>query len=96
MAIVTVDDLKDHLEIVGALQDAKMARLRDQAESIILDYLRKTEAELLALNGGILPPLVNAAACLVAGELFANRETADPLNKGVRDILARWRDPVMA
>lgn len=96
MAIVTVEDLKDHLEIVGNLQDGKLARLRDQAESIILDYLKKTEAQLTEQAGGALPALVNAAACLVAGELYANREQADPLNKGVRDILARFRDPTIA
>lgn len=96
MAIVTVDDLKDHLEIVGNLQDSYLAKLRDRAESVVLDYLKKTEDQLIAKGKGTLPPLINAAACIVAGELYANRETPDPLNKGVRDILSGFKDPVMA
>jgi hypothetical protein len=102
MAIVTADQITDHLRLAPGQDANKVALLVEQSTAAVLDYLRMTEDELLLAAGidgvpaATVPALATAAALIVAGDLYANREGGDPISKAVKDLLARWYVPGFA
>jgi hypothetical protein len=102
--LITLFQLKNHLRIVDEVEDADLQGKLEMASAVILDYLKLTglpdawQGETDDSPGTGVPPLVQAAALLVAGELYKNREAsaADVLSQGVKDLLRRQRDPALA
>lgn len=102
--LITLFQLKNHLRIVDEVEDADLQGKLEMASAVILDYLKLNglpdawQGETDDSPGTGVPPLVQAAALLVAGELYKNREAsaADVLSQGVKDLLRRQRDPALA
>jgi hypothetical protein len=110
MDLVTADQVKAHLRIDGTDEDASISNFILEGSSIVLDYIKKTEAEATAMWTAGSPPafavpgLVQAATLLVIGALYFNREgdigtrMRAPLilSDAVVSLLARQRDPAIA
>jgi hypothetical protein len=106
MSVITLQQAKDHLQIVTATVSPMDAQDRDitlkmaQAESIILDYLKTFET----WDDETVPPLVQAAVLLQVGELFRFRGDDLPgpvydtgqLSPTITALLRRYRDPALA
>lgn len=106
MALVTLAEAKRHLQIWTDISspldevDLDITAKLDQAESIILDYLKTEES----WDEDTVPGVVKAAVLLQLGELFRFRgdDTEGPkyedgqLSPTVTNLLRRRRDPALA
>lgn len=92
MPILTVDDLKAHLNITGNADDALIAQKIDVAEAWISRWLEITLAEMEEV-----PADLKEAVRLLVAHLYENREatlvgiSADELPLGLWDILNQHR-----
>ena len=67
MAIVTLTEAKEHLRVNHNLEDTKITRDIEAAEDYIKNYLNREEIPIKAA--------VKAAALLIVGDLYENRES---------------------
>lgn len=112
MALVTLEQAKDHLQIwtdiVSPLDpvDRDITRKLAQAEDVILDYLKVAGQSPPEWTIGTVPPLVQAAILLRLAILFRFRGDDAPsqsddyadgqLTPAETAILRRYRDPALA
>lgn len=100
--LITLDQAKAHLVIEHDEIDETIEEKVQEASAIVLDYLKRDEAEWQNTSGDPdgVPYLVQAATKLVVGALMENREGNDngpqPLSQAVKDLLHRYRDPAIA
>lgn len=87
--MITLDQARYHLRIDGTDTDAELQSKLDMALAIVADYVGDASYSL---------DVERAAALLVLGELWMNREssTADVLSNAVRVLLERARTPAFA
>ncbi len=111
-SLVTLRQGKRHLQIWTEEsspldpQDEDIAMKLDQAEDIILDYLKVQGISPPMWTFADVPPLVQAAILLQLAELFRFRgddtgSTAPVFEEGqlspaITNILRRYRDPALA
>ncbi len=111
MALITLQDAKEHLRVDHDLDDADILLKMEQASDIVIDYLKLPEGKWdldaggsgssssgsSGSSSGLAPWRVTAATLLVLGELYRNREAgSNPLSQGAMDLLHRTRDPALA
>lgn len=101
MALVSLADAKSHLRIDDDDQDAFLSAQLENAEGIVIDYLKDRADETWDEN--TVPGQVRASVLLVLGALWENREGVgpdapdlDPISPAVRSLLMRSRDPALA
>lgn len=90
-ALVTVEDLKDYLRILGADFDAELALKADLATEIVVDYIKQPDHTWTTED---VPDVIKAAICEVARNLVRGDES--PLSEDIKNILRRRRDPAIA
>ena len=73
MAIVTLEETKDHLVTDGNLDDAIITSYMASAEAWVLAWLNMTEADLVGLASQKLS-ILKQAVLLVAGQFYMQRE----------------------
>jgi hypothetical protein len=107
-AFVTLDEAKAHLRIDYASDDTEVQDKLDEAQGIVLDYLKNPTGVFYEPDG--VTPLTNppapvtAAIKLVLGNLWRYREGGDerytvhvdPISQAVISLLMRLRDPAFA
>lgn len=105
IALVSLDQAKDHLRVTHDNDDEDIFSKVEQASAIVLDYLKLsvTPTDWGNLSGDSppgtgVPHLIQAATLLILGELFKGREssTVDVLSNAVKSLLHRYRDPALA
>ena len=76
--MLTLQDAKEHLRVDDCCEDMLIARLIDAATASVGDYINATEP-----LDDTAPAPVKAAALLLVGDLYANREALveRPLSK---------------
>lgn len=87
---LTLEQARDHLRADSdADDDADIQMAVDAAKSVVSDYLRRPVPWVNAAGETVpVPGSVVAAAKLILGELYENREAgANPLSSGVRFLL---------
>ena len=88
--MLTLQDAKEHLRVDDCCEDMLIARLIDAATASVGDYINATEP-----LDDTAPAPVKAAALLLVGDLYANRETLSerPLseNRLYERLLAPYR-----
>jgi uncharacterized phage protein (predicted DNA packaging) len=101
--LIALDDVKKHLRVDYADDDALITGYLAASEDVIANYLdRNLYAEGAAVPDGdadgiVMPPAVRSAIYLLTGHLFENREsvvigkTAIDLPMAVRFLLAPYR-----
>ena len=109
--MISLDQAKWHLRIVGNDDDAELGQKLNLAQSIVMQYLGDLRGDYLLLDPNEDPDAVQidarrlkhqdairAAILLVVAELWANREasTANPLSESVRLILQPAREVPLA
>lgn len=95
--IVNLQEAKQHLRVDIDDDDDNIVLKRDQAEAIVIDYL-KLDAGTYDIDASpyTAPPKpVTAAILMVLTNLYDNPDQ-DPLSVAVRSILHRLRDPALA
>lgn len=102
MNLVTLKQVKRHVNQDTSFDDQLLERKRLEASAIILDYLKVDTSDtgfdwvdLLGEPTANIPAVVTAATLLVVGALYENRDgSADgpqALSQTVKDLLARSR-----
>lgn len=109
--MISLDQAKWHLRIVGNDDDAELGQKLNMAQSIVMQYIGDLRGDHLLLDPSDDPAAVQidarrlkhqdaikAGILLVLGELWANREasTANPLSESVRVILQPAREVPLA
>lgn len=87
---LTLEQARMHLRVdPDADDDADIQMAVDAAKAIVSDYLRRPVPWVDAAGEAVsVPSSVVAAAQLILGELYENREAgASPLSSGVRFLL---------
>jgi hypothetical protein len=98
MALITKEQAKNHLLIDYDDRDADLEMKMQQAEEIVVDYLKKPDHGWTETT---VPKTVQAAILLVLSALFDDRDgngEGDYIAPGgpVARLLARRRDPAIA
>lgn len=107
MAVITLEQAKDHLNIWTPITspldpvDRDITLKMAHAESVILDYLKVPDGQW---DTSTVPPLVQAAVLVQTAELFRFRGDDErppvyedgQLSPTVTAILRRYRDPALA
>ena len=106
--LIDLDVAKDHLNVTDARFDQRIERMTKQATAIVLEYIGRSSdtawtATIAAWTEATVPDVVQAAILLQLGELYRyrgddelpKRDEGD-LAPGVKSLLRRWRDPVIA
>jgi hypothetical protein len=98
--LITLEQAKAHSRITTDEEDLDIDFKVSAASQIVMDYLKKkTVPEEWVENHSPLtiaaPFNIQAAVCLVFGDLYENRESAtgNPLSNTVMSLLERYRDP---
>lgn len=68
--MITLEQVKDHLRIIGDYEDASLQAMLDASTAAAADYLNLPTVALVA----DMPEPVQAAILLQVGDLYANRE----------------------
>ena len=92
MKLITIDQARWDLRTEPE-EDPHLDNLIERASAIVLDYLKTWPAEWI--NPDTTPAHVRSAVSLVVVSLYENRD-GNPINEGVRALLARTRDPAYA
>jgi len=103
-ALVTLTQAKTHLRIdlpVGDPSDTEIQEKLDQAEAIILDYLKGANGAAIGWTDPTTTPgPVSAAILLMLARLYEQRgddeEKDATLWAAVDRLLVRYRDPALA
>lgn len=91
--MITFADAKSHLRVDHNAEDADITLKLKLAVALVQNYIGAASDSAIITAEEI----IDAAALLVLGELYANRESgADPLSPSVRTILERLRVPGIA
>lgn len=90
-SLITLDEAKMQLRVIGDQEDAAIAAYAMAATAIIIDYIKRPGHGWTAET---VPILVKSAILLALLELD-RREDGNPLNDVVRGLLARYRDPAL-
>lgn len=108
MNLVTLKQVKRHVNQDTNLDDKLLEEKRVQASAIILDYLKVDTGDTgfdwcddLGEPSTLIPAVVTAATLLVAGALYENRDGSggaapQVLSQSVKDLLARSRTLAMS
>ncbi|WP_343347645.1 head-tail connector protein [Sphingomicrobium sp. XHP0239] len=91
-ALVTMEEAKRQLRIIGNEHDEDIEDKRVQASEIVIDYLDQQADE--TWTDATVPDHVKAAVLLQLRALFDG--TRDGIPDGVKDILRRTRKPTLA
>jgi len=93
--LVTMAQAKIHLHVLEDDDDtdANVALKLEQAEAIVVDYLKTPDHGWTALT---VPEPVHAAILKVLEGLFDGPIEMDPISPAVVSLLMRYRDPAMA
>lgn len=93
--LVTMDQAKLHLHAGEGddVTDANIAMKLEQAEGIVLDYLKLTDHGWTAVT---VPFQVHAAILKVLEALHDGPADMDPITPAVVSLLMRDRDPALA
>lgn len=104
---ITLDQAKAHLRVDSNVEDDDIQHKLDEAQSIVLDYV-KNPLGIWYDTDGVTPlptplPIISAIK-LVLGNLYLYREGGDerytvhvePISGAVVNILMRLRDPALA
>lgn len=87
MATVTLSEAKEHLHVTNTAQDNVIAIYMDAADDHIKNFLNKTQFQKTAA--------VKAAALLIIGDLFKNREATGEkdfkINPAAKSLLFPYR-----
>ena len=67
--MITLDQAKEHIRVIGDHEDASIQTMIDAATAAALDYLN-----LDGFDSSGMPAPVQAAILLQVGDLYANRE----------------------
>lgn len=92
MRLITIEQARWDLR-TETDEDPHVENLIERASAIVLDYLKTWPAEWVGPE--TTPAHVRAAVGLVVVSLYENRD-GNPINEGVRAVLARSRDPAFA
>jgi hypothetical protein len=98
--LVTLQQGKDHLRIPTAAGDPGDVDIQlklDQAEAIVLDYLKRPTPE--TWDASTVPGMVTASILLVLSDLFEHRDDLKPSTDtwlAVERLCMRQRDPALA
>jgi hypothetical protein len=100
-ALVLLPQAKTHLRITTTADDADVQMKLDQAEAIILSYLKGANGLAATwTNPANVPPDVVSAILLLLTELFEHRGDDASANEklwgSIEKILVRYRDPALA
>jgi hypothetical protein len=106
--LIDLEVAKDHLNVTDPRHDLRIERMVTQAQAIVLEYIARSSdtawtATIAAWTEVTVPPVVQAAILLQLGELYRyrgddempKRDEGD-LAPGVKSLLRRYRDPVIA
>lgn len=99
MAIISIEDIKAHLNIVGADDDALLTGKIAAAEGWLAKFIGHELDDTIAFPDGTPAPLAEAVRQLV-GHLYENREaslvgiSAEVLPFGVFELVAPYREYV--
>ena len=93
MALVTIQQAKDHLRIVDDASNADLAMKVDQASAIVMNHL-KSLADTGWDDGSVaVPGRVEAAVLLIVEYLYEHQ----PIDwTVVQALLVSYRDPALA
>lgn len=94
--LIAASDLKQHIVVDYNDDDTYLEDLSEEATSIVLNYLKKPDDYWTVAT---LPSHVKTALRLVAARVHDDRTgelEGGVLNKNVRDLLHRERDPALA
>ena len=95
--LLSLAQAKARLRIDFDDDDTDAQLMLDQAEGIVIDYLKRPDH---GWDEGTVPWSVSAAILLVFGSLWEHREGDaegfDPISPAVVSLLARQRDPALA
>ena len=103
MNLVTLKQVKRHVNQDTAFDDKLLEDMRMQGSAIILDYLKVDTSDtgfdwvdLLGEPTRNIPAVVTAATLLVVGSLYENRDGStgnapQAISQTVKDLLARSR-----
>jgi len=98
-ALVTLTTAKDHLRITSADYDVDIQLKLDQAEGIILTYL-KAQADAAWVSPATAPANVTAAILLLLSSLYELRGDDQTLSEqtwtAIERLLVGFRDPALA
>lgn len=100
MPIITMEQVKVHLEMDHDLSDAKLEEIAQDASDTMLNYLKlplDTWQDSAGVPAGVPGP-VRAATLKIAASLFENRDGSGTpaLSQDVKDMVHRYRDPAFA
>ena len=88
MSLITLDEVKTHLRIKQSLEDSALSMYIGAAEAHIANYTNQASAPV--------NPATKAAALLIVGDLYANKEaqTVKELhkNEAVEALLYPYRE----
>lgn len=97
--LVTLAQAKMHLRIDVSTDDVDIQLKLDQAEAIILDYL-KDRADPAWVDPATAPLPVTAAILLMTARLYEHRGDAEKEDRdlwtALERLLMRFRDPALA
>lgn len=94
--IVTLDIIKQEVGRLDDFHDDMLTRKVDEAEAIVIDYLKVAATTYQDTDGNNdFPPVIASSVIAVARTLYEKPED-DPLSDGVKNILHRLRDPALA
>lgn len=101
IAIITLEQAKEHLRPPGDIDDDRITRMMDEASAIVLDYIKLDYSAYKDTNGDLIeedvPPPVRAATLLVLGVLYDNADgSVDPLSAAAKSLLHTRRVPTLA
>lgn len=102
MNLITLDQAKRQLRIIGTEHDAELEDVRARASDVVRDYLERdggseTDLSVYIDSSGEpvgVPGRIVQATCLVLGTLWYAREgEEDPISEAVKSLLNRDRLP---
>lgn len=105
--LVTLERAKSQEYVIHDADDAEITNKVEEASDIVLDYVGDREnangwsaEDPLPADAIAVPGVISAAVLLVFGALWENRDGGEdgpePLSPAVKNLLRRYRDPVIA
>lgn len=91
-SLITMEEAKDALRVLDNDHDSDIELRMHAASEMVLQYANQSDP---AWTDETAPYLIKAAIILTLQDLFSSEEPTG-LTEGVKNILHRWRDPVLA
>lgn len=92
MALVSFDELKDHLRQFDSFDDENIHELLDAASAFVVDAL---EGVADAYTESTSPPVLKALVKEVARSMYENADV-DPMTPAAKRLMTAFRDPALA